>query len=181
MSTTPNLLVDYIASNQASKEITANAAFEAFDGAIAGLMTVTMNPSLSYTVPVPDGLHTGIFRFIGPITLPLNIVLPANSKQYYLCNATSEGGSPFAGHNLTAVSASPSTNATITNAAADGIDTFTYTYSGMTGSGFIVGKWVTITACTTAAFNVYAQVVTWTPATSSTGTFTVARYHAVLA
>src|SRR5579863_6016705 len=105
--TTTNLLIEHIASNQASKEVTANAAFDAFDGAIAGLLTVTMNPSSSYFVATPDGLHHGIFRFIGPISLPLDIVLPANSKQYYICNATSEGGSPVVGHDLIVKSASP--------------------------------------------------------------------------
>jgi len=179
MSTTPNLLIDHIATNQASKEVSCNAAFDAFDGAIAGLLTVTMDPTSSYTVAAPDGLHHGIFRFIGPINLPLDIVLPQNSKQYYLCNATSEGGSPVMGHNLTAISAAPTTNATITNAAADGLETFTYTYTGLSGTGFIVGKWVTVTECTSGFFNVYAQVLTWTPSSGTAGTFTVFGTHSV--
>ena len=31
MTTTPNLLIEHIAANQAQKEVTANAAFEALD------------------------------------------------------------------------------------------------------------------------------------------------------
>jgi hypothetical protein len=42
MTTTPNLLIEHIAANQAQKEVTANAAFDALDKAACQLTSIAL-------------------------------------------------------------------------------------------------------------------------------------------
>jgi hypothetical protein len=43
MTTTPNLLIDHIAANQAQKEVTANAAFDALDKALCQQTSIALS------------------------------------------------------------------------------------------------------------------------------------------
>jgi hypothetical protein len=42
MTTTPNLLIEHIAANQAQKEVTANAAFDMLDKAACQLTSIAL-------------------------------------------------------------------------------------------------------------------------------------------
>ena len=54
MSTRPNLDIAQILPSQAKKEVTANAAFNALDQAIAGLLAVDVSAGGTVTLdPVP--------------------------------------------------------------------------------------------------------------------------------
>lgn len=95
MSTT-NLDVSYIASNQNQKEVTANAAFDAFDGALGSLLAHTMvdaDYTLNLSASPNEALGYLGYVFTGTLTASRNIIVPTNKKLYAVWNNTTSGDS----------------------------------------------------------------------------------------
>lgn len=97
MSTTPNLLIDHIATAQNNKETTANTAFDDFDGAISANLPIAMADA-DLTVTQDQALRNMALIFTGTLSADRIVTLPANAKPFIVFNHT--GGSP-AGFNLT--------------------------------------------------------------------------------
>jgi hypothetical protein len=94
MSSTPNLLISHIASNQAAKEVTANAAFDDLDLALTNKLVHAMADA-DYTLADPsEARQNMVFAFTGAITADRHIILPASKKLYIVSNQTTGG------HNL---------------------------------------------------------------------------------
>lgn len=98
MSTTPNLGISLIASNQASKEVTANQAFVQLDEALTQQISIAMsdaNYTLADNPPVSsDARYNMVFVFTGALTADRDIILPPTEKLYVVSNQTTGG------HNL---------------------------------------------------------------------------------
>jgi hypothetical protein len=89
MSTTANLDVSYIASNQNAKEVTANAAFDAFDGALGSLLAHTMTDAdyiLNLSASPNEALGYLGYVFTGTLTADRNVIVPSNKKLYAVWN-----------------------------------------------------------------------------------------------
>jgi hypothetical protein len=98
MSSTPNLGIELIASNQASKEVTANSAFIQLDGALTQQLTHAMTDAdyaLADSPPVSsEARYNMVFKFTGALTADRKIFLPNTQKLYIVSNQTTGG------HNL---------------------------------------------------------------------------------
>lgn len=93
---TANLDVTYIASNQNQKEVTANAAFDAFDGALGSLLAHTMTDAdytLNLSASPNEALGYLAYVFTGTLTANRNIIVPTNKKLYAVWNNTTAGKS----------------------------------------------------------------------------------------
>ena len=91
MSTTPKLLISHIAASQNNKEVTANTAFDDFDGAICGNYSFDLGDA-DLVVPQDKALGNLALIFTGLLSADRVITLPQNAKPYILMNQTS--GSP---------------------------------------------------------------------------------------
>lgn len=95
MSNTPNLDIALIASNQASKEVTANAAFTQLDEAMTQQLTHAMSDAdyvLADNPPVSSEARYNLtFVFTGALTADRKIYLPAAQKLYIVSNQTTGG------------------------------------------------------------------------------------------
>lgn len=90
MSTTPNLLIAHIASSQNNKEITANTAFDDFDGTLTGTFTQAMADANQ--TPSADNCHyNALFLLTGALTAARNLVVPTTKKFYLVKNNTTGG------------------------------------------------------------------------------------------
>jgi hypothetical protein len=90
MTTTPNLLIEHIAANQAQKEVTANAAFDALDKAACQLTSIALADA---DTTLTDAQFLGSFslRFTGTLTASRTITVPARAKLVLVENATTGG------------------------------------------------------------------------------------------
>lgn len=90
MTTTPNLLIEHIAANQAQKEVTANAAFDALDKAACQLTGIAL---LDADATLTDAQWIGSFslRFTGTLTAARTVTVPARAKLVLAENATTGG------------------------------------------------------------------------------------------
>lgn len=90
MTTTPNLLIEHIAANQAQKEVTANAAFDALDKAACQLTGIVL---LDADTTLTDAQWIGSFslRFTGTLTAARTVTVPARAKLVLIENATTGG------------------------------------------------------------------------------------------
>ena len=80
-STTSNLGIDHIATNQYQKEVTANTAFDLLDGAIAGKLDVALANG-DVTLATSQALGTMVLRAYGAMTAACAVIVPINSKLY---------------------------------------------------------------------------------------------------
>lgn len=87
MTTTPNLLIDHIAANQAQKEVTANSAFDAIDKAFCQLTVIAMT-NTNLTLTDAQLLQSFYLRFTGALTASRIITVPAYTKPFLVENAT---------------------------------------------------------------------------------------------
>jgi len=78
---TPNLGIEHIVAAQYQKEVTANAAFDALDGAIAGLLEVSLS-SGDITLTATQALTALVIRTTGTMAGAAVITVPANRKLY---------------------------------------------------------------------------------------------------
>lgn len=90
MTTTPNLLIDHIAANQAQKEITANGALDALDKALCQLTSIAVADA-DLTLTDSQMLGTMSAKFTGTLTAARTITIPAKSKLLLVENATTGG------------------------------------------------------------------------------------------
>ncbi len=90
MTTTPNLLIEHIAANQAQKEVTANAAFDALDKAACQLTSIALSDA---DTTLTDAQFIGSFslRFTGTLTASRTATVPARAKLVLAENATTGG------------------------------------------------------------------------------------------
>jgi hypothetical protein len=90
MTTTPNLLIDHIAANQAQKEVTANAAFDALDKALCQLTSIAI---LDVDTTLTDAQMLGALsiKFTGTLTAARTITIPAKAKLLMVENSTTGG------------------------------------------------------------------------------------------
>jgi len=88
---TPNLAIPHILQSQAQKEVTANAAFDALDQAIAGLLEVDVSAGGTITVDPPAALKCKMLRLTGTLAAAAEVVVPNNGKPYFVHNATAGG------------------------------------------------------------------------------------------
>jgi hypothetical protein len=122
MSTTPNLLLSLIASNQASKEVTANSAISNLELALTNQLAKVLTDA-NYTLADPgEARQNMVFTFTGTLTAGRNIIVPASKKLYVVSNQTTGGfnvtvktasGSGFAVSNTSAGSPPSQPNYTI--------------------------------------------------------------------
>jgi hypothetical protein len=75
----PTLLIDHIAANQAQKEVTANAAFDALDKALCQLTSIAI---LDVDTTLTDAQMLGALsmKFTGTLTAGRTITIPAKNK-----------------------------------------------------------------------------------------------------
>jgi hypothetical protein len=91
MSTSPNLQISLIASNQASKEITANAGTVILDLALTNELVTSMADA-DYTLVDPtEARQNMVFVFTGTLTANRNIIVPTSEKLYIVKNGTTGG------------------------------------------------------------------------------------------
>ena len=91
MSTTPNLLISLIASNQASKEVTANSAISNLELALTNQLVKVLTDA-NYTLTDPgEARQNMVFTFTGTLTADRNIIVPAAKKLYIVSNQTTGG------------------------------------------------------------------------------------------
>jgi hypothetical protein len=88
---TPNLAIPHILQSQAQKEVTANAAFDALDQAIAGLLEVDVSAGGTITVDPAAALKCKMLRLTGTLAANTEVVVPDNRKPYFVHNATAGG------------------------------------------------------------------------------------------
>lgn len=90
MTTTPNLLIEHIAANQAQKEVTANAAFDALDKALCQLTNIAI---LDVDTVLTDAQMLGALsmKFSGTLTAGRTITIPAKPKLLIVENGTTGG------------------------------------------------------------------------------------------
>jgi hypothetical protein len=88
---TPNLAIPHILQSQAQKEVTANAAFDALDQAIAGLLEVDVSAGGTITVDAAVARKCKMLRLTGTLAADAEVVVPDNRKPYFVHNATAGG------------------------------------------------------------------------------------------
>jgi len=85
MSTTTNLAVTLIEESQNQKEVTANEAFEIFDGAIAGLLTVDLTGLSGNVTPTATSvIRCLVIKCSGALGADVNLIVPNNNHAYML-------------------------------------------------------------------------------------------------
>ncbi|MCE7886599.1 MAG: hypothetical protein DYH13_03735 [Alphaproteobacteria bacterium PRO2] len=87
---TPNLAIEYIAANQAQKEVTANAAFDALDKALCQLTSIAIL-DVDTTLTDAQMLGTLSMKFTGTLTAGRTITIPAKAKLLMVENNTTGG------------------------------------------------------------------------------------------
>jgi hypothetical protein len=91
VSATPNLAIEHILQSQAQKEVTANEAFDALDQAIAGLLEVDISAGGTITIDPSGALQCKMLRLTGTLAADAEVVVPDNSKPYFVHNASAGG------------------------------------------------------------------------------------------
>jgi hypothetical protein len=90
MGSSPNLNITHIAEAQNNKYITANAATDALDEALCGLLAVAV-PDADVTLSASQALGNMVFVCSGALSANRNLIVPANKKPYIVANATTGG------------------------------------------------------------------------------------------
>ena len=89
---TPYLVLPHIASNQNSKEVTANNDFDELDESINGKQTINCAGSGNITITNPTvpgvPLYAFLLNLIGALTGDIDLILPAQPKVYAIANNT---------------------------------------------------------------------------------------------
>jgi hypothetical protein len=103
MTSTPNLLIPFIAQSQNAKEVTCNSAILSLEEALTDNTAVAMSDA-DYTFATGAGcpfITNLFFKLSGALTAPRHVILPPNAKPFIVVNATTESGSPLALNGLT--------------------------------------------------------------------------------
>jgi len=91
MATTPNLEITHIVSSQSQKEVTANTAFDEFDGAISDSLSKTV-AGANITLTDAEGLKNGYFIMTGAQSANINLFVPDFNKKFYVIDNRCTGG-----------------------------------------------------------------------------------------
>ncbi len=91
MATTPNLELTHIVSSQSQKEVTANAAFDGFDGAISDSLSKTVASS-DITLTDPEALQNAYFIMSGAQGANIDLFVPDFNKKFYIVDNRCTGG-----------------------------------------------------------------------------------------
>jgi hypothetical protein len=85
VSQTTNLSVTHIEESQDQKEVTANEAFDIFDGAIAGLTSVDLAGKSGNVTPDSDTMiRTLVIMCSGALSGAVNLIIPNSNHTYVL-------------------------------------------------------------------------------------------------
>ena len=96
MTTTTNLEVTHLESNQNQPDVTVNAALDLLDTAVAGMLTHNMASDADYTLSTasdPEEWQYAVVKITDTgtvLTAGRNIVVPTNTKLYVLINGTAQ-------------------------------------------------------------------------------------------
>lgn len=90
---TPNLGIPHIATNQNSKEATANTAFDKLDSALAGFLSINLADA-DLTLSADQAKGALAYEFSSVLTADRVVTVPATKKFYLIRNVTT-GGSGF--------------------------------------------------------------------------------------
>jgi hypothetical protein len=119
---TPNLGITHLAASQNQKEVTVNAAMDAFDGAISDVFSQPMADA-DQTPSSANALTHAVIECTGALTADRHLILP-NSKKLYGVNNKTTGS-----HNIIVKTASSSATVSIAAGAkwvyCDGANNFT--------------------------------------------------------
>lgn len=97
---TPYLGIAHIVANQNQPDVTANAAFDALDGASNGVLQVALSgASVTLTAAQFDGY--GILECTGALTANCNLIVPNTMRRFVVNNKTTGG------HNVVIETAAP--------------------------------------------------------------------------
>lgn len=91
MATTPNLEITHIVSSQSQKEVTANTAFDVFDGAISDSLSKTVASS-DITLTDAEGLQNAYFIMTGAQGANIDLFVPDFNKKFYVVDNRCTGG-----------------------------------------------------------------------------------------
>ena len=91
MATTPNLEITHIVSSQSQKEVTANTAFDAFDGAVSDSLSKTVVSS-DITLTDAEGLQNAYFIMSGAQGANIDLFVPDFNKKFYIIDNRCTGG-----------------------------------------------------------------------------------------
>jgi hypothetical protein len=118
---TPNLGITHLAASQNQKEVTVNAAMDAFDGAISDVFSQAMADA-DQTPSSANALTHAVIECTGALTADRHLILP-NSKKLYGVNNKTTGG-----HNVIVKTTSASATVSIAAGAkwvyCDGANNF---------------------------------------------------------
>jgi hypothetical protein len=86
MATTTSLLATKIEASQSQKEVTANAAFDVFDKAIAGRLSKAI--TTADVTLTDDEARNAVIELTGTLTGNRNLIVPTRTKVYLVYNNT---------------------------------------------------------------------------------------------
>jgi|SRR5579864_1529580 len=119
---TPNLAIVHIATNQNSKEVTANSAFDSLDVAMTDVFTQAMADA-DQTPSTANALTHAVIQCTGALTADRHLILP-NTKKIYAINNQTTGS-----HNIVVKTSGSGSTVSIASAAkwvyCDGANNFT--------------------------------------------------------
>lgn len=91
MTTTSNLGITHITATQNQKEVTMNAALDAFDSALGTVLERSLNSvSTGVTMPASTCQNAGIEFTGSALTAIVTVVFPTNQRQYVINNSTAQ-------------------------------------------------------------------------------------------
>ncbi len=90
MTTSPNLGIAHVASNQNQKEVTINDAVDALDNAENAVLGITLSDA-DYTLSATEANRNGLLVFTGTLTAARTVTLPGNARRIAVRNATAGG------------------------------------------------------------------------------------------
>lgn len=97
---TPNLGIQHVVAAQNQPEVTVNAGFDEFDGAITDLFSQAMADA-DQTPSTANAMTHMVFECTGALTADRHLILP-NTKKLYVINNKTTGG-----HNIIVETAAP--------------------------------------------------------------------------
>ena len=96
MSTSPNLAIPHVVSNQNNKEVTINEAVDALDRALNDGTAIDCSAGIT-VVPSATFTANAWFRITGAPAAPFNLVVPATRRLFVVANETGQTATVTAG------------------------------------------------------------------------------------
>ena len=163
---TPFLAIGHIAESQNNKEVTANAAFDAFDSSINGQAEIAMT-DVDATLTAEQMASGGILKFTGTLTADRYVNIPASERAFVARNSTTGGFSLIVQVTGAAGASVSVPSATLAALYCDSADVFAVGGGGTGGTGGSGG-----TGALTAYDIVPTGTINGTDGTDGNDTFT---------